>query len=57
MFLIKTLQTSSDPGQSGRFKMVMIDLFVSPLLPVGTIAMFSTILMHPIQWQKTLCGF
>lgn len=46
MFLIKTLQTSSDQGQGGRFKMLMMGLFLSPLLPVGTIAMFSAISMQ-----------
>lgn len=48
MFLIKTVQTSSDQGHSGRFYMLMIGLFISPLHPVGTIAMFSTISMQSI---------
>lgn len=47
MFLVNTLQTSSDQEQSGSFEVLIVGFgFVSPLLPISRIAVFSKISMQ-----------
>ena len=59
MFLIQILQTSSEQEQSDSFKTLMVVwfCFVSPLLPIGTIAIFSKISMQSETMKKRSFAF